>query len=55
MKNHRNYGSVNLSNLSDDHDFIAPDEICSNAIGLLYWITKKYINDRSFSSLYLEK
>lgn len=38
--------------ISDDHDFLAPNEMGLNAIGLLFCLTKKRLTGISFSVLY---
>ena len=38
--------------LADDHDFLAPHDLCQNAIGLLFCLTTKRLTGTSFSTLY---
>jgi len=38
--------------LADDHDFLVPNEIYTNAIGLLFCLVTKRLISISFSNLY---
>ena len=44
-----------LYDLADDHNFIAANEICTGAIGLLSVLFNRNIIDASFSKLYQQR
>jgi len=44
-----------LFDLADDHKFIAPHEICNNAIGLFSILVNRFIIDMSFTKLYQQR
>lgn len=41
-----------IGDLADDYEFLAPNELCSRALGLLYSLTTKRLMGVSFSTLY---
>jgi hypothetical protein len=44
-----------LFDLSADYDFIAPNEICATAIGLLFSLISRRTIDVTFSKLYQQR
>jgi hypothetical protein len=41
-----------IGDTTDDHDFLASNEICPNAIGLVFCLTTKRLINISFPTLY---
>jgi hypothetical protein len=55
---HDSLQAVNTNDLNDlvtDHSFIAPNEICGIAIGLLSVLMNRHIIDMPFSKLYQQR
>jgi hypothetical protein len=40
---------------SNDHEFISPNEIYMNAIGLLFCLTTRHLSNPSFTNLYRKR